>query len=178
MKIVVLTGSPHKVGTSSLLADSFIDGAKEAGHEIYRFDAAFEKVHPCIACDKCKCGENPCVFQDSMTKLFPQLREADMIAFVTPLYFYGPSSQIKAVIDRFYGINNLLRGTDKKAVLLVSGTNNRDWAMHGIVGNYTEALQYLRWQDCGKVLAKSCRTREDIEKTDYPEQAYQLGKMV
>jgi len=171
MKIVILTGSPHKAGTSSLLADRFIDGAKEAGHEIYRFDTAFEKVHPCIACDKCKCGENSCVFQDDMTKLFPKLIEADLIVFVTPLYYYGPSSKIKAVIDRFYGIDNMLRGADKKAALLVTGTNKLDWAMHGIVGNYIEALRYLGWNDCGKVLARGCCTREDIEKTDYPQQA-------
>lgn len=178
MKIVVLTGSPQKAGTSSLLADRFIEGAKDAGHETYRFDAAFEKVHPCIACDTCKCGENPCVFQDGMTKLVPQLIEADLIAFVTPLYYYGASAQIKAVIDRFYGIDKMLSGADKKAVLLVTGTNKLDWAMQGIVGSYLEALLYLRWQDCGKVLARGCWMREDIEKTDYPEQAYQLGKNI
>ncbi|KOA19324.1 putative NAD(P)H-dependent FMN-containing oxidoreductase YwqN [Clostridium homopropionicum DSM 5847] len=176
MKIVVLTGSSHKAGTSSLLAERFIEGAKESGHEVYRFDAAFKNIHPCIACDKCKCGENLCVFQDSMAELSPRLIEADLIAFVTPLYYYGPSAQIKAPIDRFYGIDNMLRGAGKKAVLLVTGTNNREWAMKGIVGNYTEALQYLQWQDCGQVLAKGCCTREDIEKTDYPQQAYLLGK--
>ena len=45
MKILVMTGSPHKDGTSALLADKFIEGAKEAGHEIYRFDAGFKNIH-------------------------------------------------------------------------------------------------------------------------------------
>lgn len=31
MKIVVLTGSPHKHGTSALLTDEFIKGVTEAG---------------------------------------------------------------------------------------------------------------------------------------------------
>lgn len=44
MKIIVITGSPHKSGTSSLLADSFISGAEENGHEIFRFDSAFKDV--------------------------------------------------------------------------------------------------------------------------------------
>lgn len=113
-----------------------------------------------------------------MAELSPRLIEADLIAFVTPLYYYGPAAQIKAAIDRFYGIDNMLRGAGKKAVMLVTGTNNRDWAMKGIVGNYTEALQYLQWQDCGQVLAKGCCTREDIENTHYPQQAYLLGKEV
>ncbi|KHD36756.1 flavodoxin [Clostridium acetobutylicum] len=176
MKIVVLTGSPHKDGTSSLLTERFIEGAKEAGHEVYRFDSAFKKVHPCVACNKCKCGEKPCIFQDDMVELFPKLIEADLITFVTPLYYYGMSAQIKTAIDRFYSINNMLRGADKKAMLIVTGTNSREWAMKGIAGSYTEALKYLQWQDCGQLLAKGCPAREDLEKTDYPQQAYLLGK--
>ena len=42
MNIVVITGSSHKNGTSALLADEFIRGAKEAGHSVYRFDTAHE----------------------------------------------------------------------------------------------------------------------------------------
>ncbi|MHC1717771.1 MAG: flavodoxin family protein [Acidaminococcaceae bacterium] len=176
MKIVVLTGSPDKAGTSFLLADNFIQGAKESGHEIFRFDAAFEKVHPCIGCNKCQCGKHPCVFQDSITKLYPKLLEADLVAFITPLYYHGASAQIKAAIDRFHGIDDLIRNTAKKAILIVTAADTEKRIMNGVVGTYMETLHYLNWQDCGKVLAISCYTREDIEKTDYPKQAYQLGK--
>lgn len=68
MKITVITGSPHKNGTSALLADKFIEGAKEAGHEVFRFNAAFEKISPCLGCDHCMMGSNPCVHNDSMNK--------------------------------------------------------------------------------------------------------------
>ena len=53
MKVLVITGSPHKNGTTAALAEQFIAGAKAAGHEVTRFDAAFKQVHPCIACEKC-----------------------------------------------------------------------------------------------------------------------------
>ena len=53
MKIVVLTGSPHRQGTSDLLADEFIAGATSKGHTIVRFDTAFEKVGSCRACSYC-----------------------------------------------------------------------------------------------------------------------------
>ena len=53
MKIVVLSGSPHKHGTTSKLVDSFIAGAEAAGHEVVGFDTSFMKIHPCIACEKC-----------------------------------------------------------------------------------------------------------------------------
>ena len=48
MYIVMITGSPHKNGTSALLADEFIKGAEESGHSVFRFNTAFECVHPCI----------------------------------------------------------------------------------------------------------------------------------
>ncbi len=94
--------SPHKAGTSALLADKFIEGAQAAGHEVFRFNAAFEDINPCRGCDAC--GMNgPCVIQDAISaKLIQKLVDCDMVALVTPLYYYGFSAQIKTVIDRFY----------------------------------------------------------------------------
>ena len=69
MKIVVLSGSPHKHGTTSKLVDSFIAGAEAAGHEVVRFDTAFMKIHPCIACEKCHTEYGKCVFADDMVQI-------------------------------------------------------------------------------------------------------------
>ena len=65
MKIAVLTGSPHKNGTTTLLADRFIEGARAKGHEVYRFDAAFRNIHPCLGCDACGMS-GPCVHKDDI----------------------------------------------------------------------------------------------------------------
>lgn len=104
MKILVLTGSPRKNGNSKTLADNFIKGATEAGHEIVRFDAAQKDVHPCIACNSC--GMNgPCVFKDDFEFVRKHIADADMVVFATPMYYFGFSAQLKTVIDRFYAIN-------------------------------------------------------------------------
>ena len=105
MKVTVITGSPHKKGTSALLADEFIRGAQEAGWDTFRFDAAFEKVTPCLGCDRCGIGAAPCVQKDAMQKLMPELLTSQVVALVTPLYYFGFSAQIKTVIDRFYANN-------------------------------------------------------------------------
>ena len=178
MYIVMITGSPHRHGTSALLADEFIRGATESGHAVFRFDAAFECVHPCIGCDTCRCGKKPCVFQDGMNYLYPELKKADMIVFVSPLYYHGLSAQIKMVIDRFHGIDDDLVGTDKKAMLLMTAASTVESIYNGAVGSYMETLKYLGWKDCGVLLAYGCYGRDAIEKTNYPQKAYEMGKAV
>lgn len=89
MKIVVITGSHHKNGTSAHLAAAFIRGAEETGHEVCRFDAAFRQVHPCIACETCHNTDRGCAFADDMETLYPELLAADAVAFATPIYYYA-----------------------------------------------------------------------------------------
>ncbi len=178
MNMVVITGSPHKKGTSALLTERFLQGAKEGKNNVFLFHGAFEKVHPCIGCDVCGMGKNPCVFHDSMTPLYEALKNADMVVFVTPLYYHGMSAQIKTVIDRFHGIDDLLRHKNKKAILIVTAASDEERIMNGVVGSYEETLHYLGWQNAGTLLAYGCYSREDIEKTDYPKKAYEMGRAV
>ena len=175
LKIAVITGSPHKRGTSFLLADEFIRGAEEAGHSVYRFDAAFSRVTPCIGCDRCGLGSRPCVFKDDYPKLRPHLEEADVVAFVTPLYYFGFSAQIKAAIDRFYEINSQLHEY-KRAVLMATAWNDDSWTMDALKAHYRVLLHYMGWKDAGTVYATGCGVRSDIERSDYPRQAYELGR--
>lgn len=53
MKILVIESSPHKNGSSNLLADYFMRGAKEAGHTVTVFDAARADLHPGMGQQKC-----------------------------------------------------------------------------------------------------------------------------
>lgn len=173
MKIVVITGSPHRNGTSALLADKFIEGAQSAGHEVYRFNSAFEETHPCLACGRCG-RDGACIQNDAIEKnLMPQLLEADLIVLITPLYYYGMSTQIKTVIDRFYARMDKLR--NKKSILMATAWNSADWTMTSLVDHYESLVQYLKWQDVGKVLAVGCGYRSAIERSEFPNQAYQMG---
>lgn len=44
MNIVVLEGSPNQHGSSNMLAEEFIRGAKEAGHQVKVIDAAHAEL--------------------------------------------------------------------------------------------------------------------------------------
>ena len=70
MKILVIQGSPHKEGSSNILAEQFRAGAEKAGHEVSVFDAAHAKIAPCIACEYCHTrGGGVCCQQDDMETL-------------------------------------------------------------------------------------------------------------
>ncbi len=43
------------------------------------------------------------------------------------------------------------------------------------MSHYRAILAYHKWQDAGMVLAPGCGKREDIERTDFPQQAFRLG---
>ena len=174
MKILVLTGSPRKSGNSATLADNFIRGAKEAGHSVERFDAAFKKVHPCIACNSCGM-DGPCVFKDDFEFVRKHIVDANCVVFATPMYYFGISAQLKAVIDRFYAINGSIH-VPKKAVLLMTYANTAASEAVPIKSHYEVLLKYLGWTDAGQVIAPGVWPVGAIERTKYPELAYQLGK--
>ena len=176
MKILVITGSPRKNGNSNTLVDNFIKGAEEAGHKVVRFDSAFKNVHPCIACNKC--GMNgECVFKDDFEFVRNNIVDADAVVFATPMYYFGISAQIKAVIDRFYSINGQIH-VPKKAVLIMTYADTSAKEAQPIISHYETLLNYLGWSDAGKIIASGVWTEGSVNNTQYPKQAYELGKNI
>ncbi len=174
MKILVLTGSPRKNGNSNTLADYFVKGATEAGHQVVRFDAAFKDVHPCIGCNSCGM-DGPCVFKDDFEFVRQNIVDADMVVFASPMYYFGLSAQLKAVIDRFYAINGKIH-TSKKAALLMTYANTAASQAEPIKSHYQTLIDYLGWTDVGQVIASGVWPVGAVNGTKYVQQAYELGK--
>lgn len=177
MKIVVLTGSPHKNGTSNTLVNEFIRGAEENGHTIKRFDTPFLRIHPCIGCDHC--GMNgPCAFQDDMPKILDTILESDMIVFATPIYYFGFSAQIKSAIDRFYSRNGQIQRKHLKSAFIATAWNNDEQVMSGIEKHIDILIDYLNLDNQGMILAKGYGYRGASTEKQYMEEAYDLGKTI
>lgn len=175
MNIVVLTGSPRRKGNTNHLASQFIKGAEEAGHEIYRFDCAHSRVSPCMACNHCGM-DGDCVFQDDFEELRPHLLAAHLVAFATPMYYFGFSSQLKTVIDRFYALNGRLKGAPKQAVLLMAYADTAPREAEPLLTHYHTLLHYLGWKDAGTVIAPGMWPAGAIHGTEYSRKAYALGR--
>lgn len=177
MKIVVLTGSPHKKGTSNTLVDEFIKGAEENGHIIQRFDIPFLNVHPCIGCDRCGMS-GPCVFNDDMPKILDTILDADMIVFATPVYYFGFSAQIKSAIDRFYSRNGQIQSKHLQSIFIATAWNNDNQVMQAIEKHIEILIDYLNLDNKGMLLAKGYGyTGARMEKY-YMKAAYELGKQI
>ncbi len=175
MRIVVLEGSPNKKGSSNLLADAFIRGAKEAGHAVEIIDAAHVDLHPCTGCVHCG-YEGPCVQKDDMELFRKQILRADMLVFVTPLYYYGMSAQLKILVDRFCAINSSIHRKNMKSALIAAAWNADDWTFEALECHYKTLVRYLNLNDRGMVLGYGCGTVSMTKQSQYPDKAYQLGK--
>ena len=62
-----------------------------------------------------------------MKKLKADILKSDMLVFVTPLYYYGFSSQLKIVIDRFCAFNSSLHAKHMRSALIAAAWNSADW---------------------------------------------------
>lgn len=175
MKIVVLEGSPNKHGSSNLLAGEFIRGAQEAGHTVEVIDAAHADLHPCTGCVRCG-YEGPCVQKDDMEQFRKLILGADMMVFVTPLYYYGMSAQLKTLVDRFCAINSSITRKHMKSALISAAWNADDWTFEALEVHYRTLVRYLDLEDQGMILGKGCGTPSMTGHSRYPTMAYELGR--
>ena len=175
MKVLVLTGSPHAKGTTAALADAFCEGALAAGHQVDRFDTARMDINPCLGCMACRREGGSCVRKDDMFQIWPALLEADVVVFVTPIYYFGMTAQLKAVIDRFFAVNGQLRESKKTAYMISVCGDAEDWVMDGLRVHFTNICRYLNWEEGGRLLAEGFYDAAGIKASDWPEQARKLG---
>ena len=177
MKITVIKSSPSTHGSSNLLADEFIRGAQENGHTVTEIDAAKADIHPCTGC--IACGYNgPCVQNDDMETIKAAILGSDMIVFVTPLYYYGMSAQLKALVDRFCAFNGSLQQKRLKSALISAAWNSDNWTFEALEAHYKTLVRYLNLTDCGSILGKGCGTVGMTQASKYPGLAYKLGKSI
>lgn len=99
MKVLGIMGSPRRQGNTELLLDKALEGAREEGAEVQKVLVSKLKISPCLEIYACLKDGN-CAIKDDMQSLYKKLLEADHIIFASPIFFYGVTSQAKAVIDR------------------------------------------------------------------------------
>lgn len=173
-RIVVLSGSPRKGGNTELLVNSFVEGAR-VHNDVEVISIREYKVNPCTGCNACRLGSaQRCVQKDDMGRVFEKLSDADILVIASPVYFYGVSAQLKAMIDRFHSPErNSLK--IKGLALLLVGADTIPNLFDSIISQYRLTLEYFKLKDYGMVLVGGVEEKAAIKGNERLNEAYSLG---
>ena len=131
-----------------------------------------------MGCNACfKNENNACIQKDDMCLIYDKMAVADMLVIASPVYFYGLSAQLKAVIDRFH---NPIRDTYhiKKTAILLVGAASLPELFDGILAQYQLCLNFFKLEDAGRVLVRGVKDKGDIRNADALHEAFHLGSNV
>ncbi len=175
--ILVISTSPRKGGNSETLADEFIRGAKEAGNQVEKvclYDKTIGFCKGCLACLK----SQRCVIHDDADIIAQKMKEADVLVFATPIYYYEMSGQMKTMLDRA----NPLYDSDyrfRDVYLLASAAEKEgsaaDGAVKGLSG-WTRCFPKARF--AGTVFGGGADAVGTISGNPALDQAYEMGKAI
>lgn len=177
MNITILSGSPRKGGNTDLLVEAFAKGASQNNH-VETISVHDHKVHPCTGCNSCfKRADMSCCQKDDMTEIYETLKHTDMLVIASPVYFYGISAQLKAIIDRCH---NQIRDTFniKKTALLLVGAASLPELFDSIIAQYSLCLNFFKLEDAGRILVRGVKDKGDIKNTGALQEAYELGSHI
>lgn len=142
------------------------------------FNAAEKTVLGCRACNACWSKGEACVFKDGFGELARLLPQADVLAIVTPLYWFGFTAQIKSAIDKFYSFMVPASKQSlgfKESVLLMTAEDTREEAYQGAINTYKGICDYLEIKDRGMTTVTGVNLVGDIAGNPVLQEAERLG---
>jgi multimeric flavodoxin WrbA len=149
MKILLLNGSPRANGNTraalQVLAGGIRDNIPDSDIELY--DVTRHKVGGCIHCNGCRDNGGNCVMPDESAGIVNKIADADCIVFGSPVYWWGVSSQLKAVIDKMYSKDPVLPDLKKKIGTVIIGAGDTTDPQYRIIREQFECIcAYLGWE--------------------------------
>ena len=98
---LVICASPRPHGRSAEIAARLKQDIVTANPDVdaRMLHVSNLNIHGCIGCDVCR-DTGECTFDDDMTGVMDALDAASELHLVSPVYFAGPPSQLKVLLDR------------------------------------------------------------------------------
>ncbi len=175
-KILILAGSPRENGNTDRLVSSFVNGAME-NNDIEILSIYNYKVNPCIGCNSCFNREgNKCFQNDDMALVYEKLKETDILIIASPVYFYGITAQLKAVVDRLHSPIRKIFHIKQLGLILV-GADVLPELFDSIITQYRLVLNYFKLADAGMVLVRGAEDKGNVSEEDSRE-AYLFGQSI
>lgn len=101
MKVLLLNGSPHEHGCTYTALKEVAESLCSNGVEAELLWIGAKPVSGCIGCGKCG-NAGMCVFNDQVNEIHKRMDEFQGLIIGSPVYYGGPSGQIKCFLDRLF----------------------------------------------------------------------------
>ena len=118
MKALLINGSPHKNGCTTLALEYVAKGLAEGGcaSEIVWLGA--KPIAGCLSCDRCR-QIGRCVIDDVVNELIPKANEADGLVIGSPVHYAAASGQVTSAMHRLF-FNGAVDWSGKVGAAVVS----------------------------------------------------------
>ncbi len=184
MKILGIMGSPRIKGNTDLLLEEALRGAKSRQAEVEKLIVDKMKITPCKEYYACLKDGN-CIIRDDMDIIIPKLLEADGVIVASPMFFYGVSAQLKALIDRCqalwarrYVLKTLPESSKKGAFIGVGATKGKQ-LFEGSILTVKYFFKAFGVEYADELLVRGVDKRGEIkEHPDMLAKAYELGEVL
>ena len=176
-KIVAFIGGPRKNGFSTQVLNKVIEGAKEAGAEIVTYDLNSPDVRPCQSCFYCRKFDG-CSVQDALQPMYKDIDEAVGIIVSIPIYFYSPTAQAKALIDRLFPMLDSKfrpRHPGKKVVTIYAQGNGDAELYKNSIDTTNGIFESFGWKISKSILVSGTTFMKELDENIVAE-AIEAGK--
>jgi multimeric flavodoxin WrbA len=185
LKVLGIMGSPRIKGNTDLLLEEALKGAKSQGAEVEKIVVDKLKIAPCkeyLGCFK----DGNCVIRDDMDDIYPKLLGADVVIIASPMFFYGVSSQAKALIDRCQALwarkhilKQSLPNSGRKGAFIAVGATKGKRLFEGAILTVKYFFEAIGVEYADELLIRGVDARGEIK--EHPialSDAFELGKRV
>ena len=101
MKVLIINGSPHPNGNTTVALREMEQVFAEEGVEVETLRIGSEAIRGCVACNSCK-QSGKCVFDDAVNVAAEKFKEADGLVVASPVYYASPTGTVEAFMDRLF----------------------------------------------------------------------------
>ena len=101
MKVLIINGSPHKGGNTSIALGELAATLEKEGIETETVQIGSCDIRGCIACNRCS-TLGQCVFDDDVNLIAKKFEEADGLVAASPVYYASANATLIACLDRLF----------------------------------------------------------------------------